>query len=156
MLNRQLPYFLEDRSGIFTATDYDDIYDRLFLRVAPAPSHSPTPFALTIHNTGRRSSPTHTPDFRHSRDLSSPREPALVLEFGPRGALGNVLFAGAKTESVPMAQWLRKTSLFAGSVRASSCPRTTLTTPSTQLALAQVQSDRRRRVPLGVPGRRGT
>ena len=61
MLNRSLPYFLEDRTGVFTSSDFDDIYDRLFLRVSPAPSHSPSPFALMIYNTGRRSSPAHPP-----------------------------------------------------------------------------------------------
>ena len=41
MLNRTLPYYLEDRTGLHTASDYDDIYDRLFLRVACAGQSSP-------------------------------------------------------------------------------------------------------------------
>ena len=122
MLNRSLPYFLEDRTGVFTASDFDDIYDRVFLRVAPSSSHSP--FALTIYNTGRRSSPTHSHPHspsHHPHHRHQTKEPALVLEFGPRGALGNVVFNTAKHESAPMGQWLRKTSLFAGSVAAVGC-----------------------------------
>ena len=33
MINRVLPYYLEDRTGHYTGTDFDEIYDRLFLRV---------------------------------------------------------------------------------------------------------------------------
>ncbi|KAI0693478.1 hypothetical protein BC835DRAFT_1072133 [Cytidiella melzeri] len=113
MLNRSLPYFLEDRTGIFTHTDFDDIYDRLFLKVFPHGHTSQNPFLFTIHSTARRSTPHEQ---HHSRrGTIRDREPSLTLEFGPRGALGNVVFS-AKNESVPMAQWLKKTSMFGGSM----------------------------------------
>lgn len=136
-------FYLEDRSGCITCSDFDDTYDRLFLRVSlassmpPPPSHrdplmpSPTspvspmslpfsngaaehipqePFALAIHNTGRRSSARGPP-----RELSR-RAPDVLLEFGPRGALGTVSFPASSKEGIriPMGQWLRKTSVFGG------------------------------------------
>ncbi|PIL36355.1 hypothetical protein GSI_00043 [Ganoderma sinense ZZ0214-1] len=117
MINRVLPYYLEDRSGHYTGTDFDEIYDRLFLRVArPTPAqalaaHYPGPDAaltLMIYDTGRRSASP-----RLSRP--PPREPAAILEFGANGALGTISFVEARV-SMPMAQYLRKTSMFAGSL----------------------------------------
>ncbi|KAI0337484.1 hypothetical protein BDW22DRAFT_1433260 [Trametopsis cervina] len=125
MLNRSLPYFLEDRTGLVAHSDYDDIYDRLFLSVSSpslpcghAPSHPQSqPTTLTIHNTGRRSSSSHHPNGPPRLHRSS-SEPAITLEFGARGALGNVILpAHAGSEGpVPMGQWLRKTSLFSSSL----------------------------------------
>ncbi|KAH9928934.1 uncharacterized protein B0H18DRAFT_999460 [Fomitopsis serialis] len=68
-----LPYYLEDRSGSYAGSDFDDIYDRLFLRVA-----------LMIYNVGRRSS-----NQRDYRPLQ--REPSVALEFGPSGTLDRSL-----------------------------------------------------------------
>ena len=109
MMNKVLPYYLEDRTGLYTGTDFDEVYDRLFLRVArPHPSQA-SHFAestLMVYNTGRRSSSQ-----RHSRP--PPREPAVILEFGPNGALGTVSFVDSGV-SMPMGQYLCKTSMFAG------------------------------------------
>lgn len=109
MVNRSLPFYLEDRTGQYTGSDFDEIYDRLFLRIArPPPSqvaHFPET-TLMVYNTGRRSSSQ-----RHSRPPQ--REPAVVLEFGPNSALGTITFA-ATGLSMPMTQYLRKTSMFAG------------------------------------------
>ncbi|KAI0773540.1 hypothetical protein C8Q74DRAFT_1368123 [Fomes fomentarius] len=89
MINRSLPFYLEDRTGQYTGSDFDEIYDRLFLRVARPPptqvAHFPET-TLMVYNTGRRSSSQ-----RHSRPPQ--REPAVVLEFGPNGALGTITFA---------------------------------------------------------------
>ncbi len=110
MINKALPYYLEDRSGQYTGSDFDEIYDRLFLRVARPSSaqsaHFPAESTLMVYNTGRRSSSQ-----RHSRPPQ--REPAVVLEFGPNGALGTVSFVQSGV-SMPMGQYLRKTSMFAG------------------------------------------
>ncbi|RDX48508.1 hypothetical protein K466DRAFT_308161 [Polyporus arcularius HHB13444] len=112
MINKALPFYLEDRSGQYTGSDFDEIYDRLFLRVArPSPAqsaHFPAESTLMVYNTGRRSSSQ-----RHSRPPQ--REPAVVLEFGPNGALGTVSFVQSGV-SMPMGQYLRKTSMFAGSL----------------------------------------
>ncbi|KAH9949144.1 hypothetical protein B0H21DRAFT_820334 [Amylocystis lapponica] len=107
MINKTLPFFLEDRTGLFTGSDFDDVYDRLFLRVAPAPAPA-ADSTLMIYNAGRRSSSQR--DYRPAR-----RDPSVVLEFGPHGALGKISFVGSSI-ALPMAQYLRKTSLFGGSL----------------------------------------
>lgn len=107
MLNQALPYFLEDRTGLLSKTHYEDLYDRLFLSVSASSSS-----VLTISNTGRRATCHEKPArWPSQRD----REPSAVLEFGARGALGTISFSATK-ESLPMAQWLKKTSLFSGYV----------------------------------------
>jgi len=109
MINKALPFYLEDRTGFFHGSDYDDIYDRLFLRIAPPPPQSsPRDFVLNIYNVGRRSS-------SHKDHRPLQREPAVVLEFGPRGALGNVIFPSSSA-IIPMNQYLKKNSMFGGSL----------------------------------------
>ena len=115
MINKALPYYLEDRSGSYTGSDFDDIYDRLFLRVARPPG-SPMdgpPAALMIYNVGRRSSSP-----RDNRPIQ--REPTVVLEFGQNATLGRISFVGSST-TLPMNQYLKKTSLFGGSVGHLGC-----------------------------------
>ncbi|KZT63793.1 hypothetical protein DAEQUDRAFT_699678 [Daedalea quercina L-15889] len=110
MINKALPYYLEDRSGLYTGSDFDDIYDRLFLRVARPPG-SPAdgpPAALMIYNVGRRSS--NQRDYRPIQ-----REPAVVLEFGSNATLGRISFMGSSV-SIPMNQYLKKITLFGGSL----------------------------------------
>ncbi|KAI0771662.1 hypothetical protein BD413DRAFT_475570 [Trametes elegans] len=111
MINRSLPHFLEDRTGHFAESDFDEVYDRLFLRVSRPPPTQAAHFAestLMVYDTGRRSSSQ-----RHSRPPS--REPAVILEFGQNGALGTITFVQSSV-SLPMSQYLRKTSMFAGSL----------------------------------------
>lgn len=109
MINKALPYFIEDRTGQYTGSDFDEIYDRVFLRVArPPPGHAShyAETTLMVYDTGRRSSSK-----RYSQPVS--REPSVILEFGPNGALGTISFVGSSV-SMPMGQYLRKTSMFAG------------------------------------------
>ncbi|OJT07656.1 hypothetical protein TRAPUB_1481 [Trametes pubescens] len=111
MINRALPYFIEDRTGQYTGSDFDEIYDRVFLRVGrPPPGHAAhyAETTLMVYDTGRRSSSK-----RYSQPVS--REPSVILEFGPNGALGTISFVGSSV-SMPMGQYLRKTSMFAGSL----------------------------------------
>lgn len=104
MMNRELPYLLEDRTGSHNASDFDDIYDRIFFRVAPSPS----PHALMIYDIGTRST-SLSPKFHLQR------KPVVVLQFATNGALGTVEFHGKLgSGALPMAQWLKKTSLFSG------------------------------------------
>ncbi|KAI0765566.1 hypothetical protein BC629DRAFT_1703953 [Irpex lacteus] len=133
MLNRALPYFLEDRTGHLSDTEYDDIYDRMFLHVSsssPSPPSSPTspssspasqPLTITISSTPRRSSPlSHPPNTRRLSSYAQTTEPSVTLEFGgSRGALslGSVTFSTkARRESLGMGSWVRRMSLFSGSL----------------------------------------
>ncbi len=67
-----LPYILEDRTGTNTGSDFDDIYDRLFFRVARSPAQT----ATMIYNMHRRAS-------RHRDSLPFTQDPIVVLDFLP-------------------------------------------------------------------------
>lgn len=105
----QIPFTFEDRTGRLKGSDYDDIYDRMFIRVAPYP-HTSNDATLAIYVMGRRS--TRHADMRHLE-----RHPSVVLEFGaPSFGLGTIHFLkppGASM-SIPMNNYLRKTALFGG------------------------------------------
>ncbi|PCH41781.1 hypothetical protein WOLCODRAFT_137583 [Wolfiporia cocos MD-104 SS10] len=108
MINRSLPYFLEDRTGQFTGSSFDDIYDRLFLRVAHPTEGPGADTTLMLYNVGRRSSSQR--DYRPLK-----RDPSVVLEFAPGGALGRISFVGSSI-AMPMGQYLKKTSMFGSSL----------------------------------------
>jgi hypothetical protein len=102
-------YFFEDRTGVLTGSDFDEVYHRLFLRVSSTPQRTRNA-GLMIYDMGQRSTSLGDRDGRHFY-----REPAIVLDFGPMGALGTVRFnTGKGSVSIPMHQYLRKVSLFSG------------------------------------------
>lgn len=76
MIAKPFPFFLEDRTGLHTGSDFDDIYDRMFLRVGPYEKMSGMDTTLGIYNVGRRSSSRR--DYRPFQ-----REPSVLLHFGP-------------------------------------------------------------------------
>jgi len=104
-----LHYVLEDRYAVYNESDFDDIYDRLFIRIAESSRDAETAVSM-IYDMGRRS--TRRRDTRHFE-----RQPSVVLEFGSNGALGTIRFM-QPTRSSPMSmyQYLRKTSIFGGSL----------------------------------------
>lgn len=107
----QMPYTLEDRTGAVHESDFDDIYDRVFLRVAPYPHSSPmSSSTLAIYTMGRRSA--RRKDTRHLE-----RRPSIVLEFGqPRFGLGTIRFMQPSSiVSIPMNNYLKRTGFFGGS-----------------------------------------
>jgi len=109
MRTESLPYVLEDRSGVYNDSDFEDIYDRLFLRIAESSRDAGASISM-IYDMGRRSSRK-----RDSRHFD--RQPAVVLEFGGNNALGIVHFRQPLTVfSLPMYQYLRKTTIFGGSL----------------------------------------
>ncbi|KAF8890436.1 hypothetical protein BD779DRAFT_1610850 [Infundibulicybe gibba] len=81
MIQGPLPFVFEDRTGSNTSSDFDDIYDRLFFRVARAQSRTTT----MIYDMDRRAS-------RHRDTLPFTRGPSVVLEFMPDESLGTVSF----------------------------------------------------------------
>jgi len=102
-------YFFEDRTGVLTGSDYDEVYDRAFMRVSSTPQRTRNA-GLMVYDMGQRSTSLGDRDRRHFY-----REPVIVLDFGPRGALGTVRFTKGSV-SIPMHQYLRKVSLFSGSL----------------------------------------
>jgi hypothetical protein len=102
-------YFFEDRTGVLTGSDFDEVYDRAFLRISSTPQRTRNA-GLMVYDMGQRSTSLGDRDRRHFY-----REPAIVLDFGPRGALGTIRFTKGSV-SIPMHQYLRKVSLFSGCV----------------------------------------
>ncbi|OCH93236.1 hypothetical protein OBBRIDRAFT_790406 [Obba rivulosa] len=109
MANRALPFFLEDRTGHNASSEFDDVYDRLFLRVATSPERAGMPgtSTVTIYNADRRSS--------RQRDQRPQGKASVVLEFGHNGGLGRISFVGSSV-SMPMNHYLKKTAMFGTSL----------------------------------------
>jgi hypothetical protein len=109
---QSLPFILEDRTGQLTGSDFDDIYDRMFLRVARQPR---TPSTVIIYKMGRRSSSRRDSlPHQHQSPFHPHSSPSARLEYGPQDSLGYVSFQqGAQ---MPMHRYLRKTSIFGGSL----------------------------------------
>ncbi|KIM53848.1 hypothetical protein SCLCIDRAFT_138116 [Scleroderma citrinum Foug A] len=108
-----MPYTFEDRTGDIKDSDFDDIYDRMFLRVASYPHASPgRATTLALYVMARRS--TRHRDVRHLE-----RQPSVILEFGEAHlGLGTIHFtqSPSSTVSIPMNNYLKKTTLFGGSL----------------------------------------
>jgi len=108
-----MPYTFEDRTGDLKCSDFDEIYDRMFLRVTSYPHASPrSANSLAIYVMGRRS--TRHQDSRHLE-----RHPSAILDFGQSHlGLGTVHFTQSPTSrtSIPMVNYLRKTTFFGGSL----------------------------------------
>lgn len=97
-------YYFEDRTGL-PESDWDEVYERSFLRVSATPQRTPNA-SLMVYDMAQRSTAQGDRDRRHYY-----REPVVTLDFGPRGALGTVHFKKG-IPSVPMHQYLRKASYF--------------------------------------------
>ena len=108
--NLHMPYTFEDRTGDTKGSDFDDIYDRMFLRVASYPHTSPgRANTLAVYVMARRS-------MRHKDVRHLERQPSIILEFGePHLGLGTIHFTqSASTVSIPMNNYLKKTAFFGG------------------------------------------
>ena len=106
-------YILEDRTGAISDSDFDDMYDRKYLRISSNTRNS----TVSIFDMGFRSSR------HHGRGLLAldPPKPSAVLEFAPSGELGYVSYyhlPPQKSRSPPsvwrvqMDQYLTKSSMF--------------------------------------------
>ncbi|PPR04332.1 hypothetical protein CVT24_013371 [Panaeolus cyanescens] len=102
MYRQPLPLTLEDRTGQLTNSDFDDMYDRLFLHVARQPGKTTT----KIYEMNIRAS-------RHRSKQPLNRDPIIVLEFMPDESLGTVTFLKPPYQgSILMSRYLKKTSFF--------------------------------------------
>ncbi|KAJ3876447.1 hypothetical protein F5051DRAFT_429775 [Lentinula edodes] len=86
-----LPYFLEDKTGRLTGSDFVDIHDRLRLTYRRSTERNSSHTAYMIYNT--------------SAHVSHP-QPLMALDFGPGNALGTVSFSSKLC--VPMKKYLAK------------------------------------------------
>lgn len=111
------PFIFEDRTGLLATSDFDDVYDRLFLRVAeqtsPVPKLSSSPPTQT-HRTLFVFDMLHRWSPRREHTYQNHRSPRAVMQFGVHDTLGTVEFAlpGLET-TVHMSKYLQKTSMFA-------------------------------------------
>jgi hypothetical protein len=103
-----IAYILEDRTGVIGDSDFDDVYDRKFMRICKSGN------TISIFDVGIRSS-------KHNRSsggygLLEPIQPkpSAVLELTEHGHLGIVSYAAKskKTVELPMDRYLTKTSIF--------------------------------------------
>ncbi len=99
-----LPYILEDRTGVNTASDFDEMYDRVFYRIARVPLVRAT--TTMIYEMGTRAS-------RHRDTLPVTQPPIVILDFQEDESLGTISYlrpTGKTTEL--MSRYLKKTGLF--------------------------------------------
>lgn len=115
-----IPYFLEDKTGLLTSSDFTDVNDRMRLTLR-----------CTLKDSTRSAYMIHT---------NSSRVPAAALDFGSKGELGTVTInvsalggvgggrphgvgraslSAGKTRS--MKEWLVKVNPFGRSVLLSQC-----------------------------------
>ncbi|GLB33142.1 hypothetical protein LshimejAT787_0100270 [Lyophyllum shimeji] len=100
------PYILEDRTGSLTATDFDDLYDRIFFHIARVPER-PTTMIYSMNIRGSR----------HRDSLPFNQQPIVVLDFSPDEKLGTISYMQKPYNiSLPMHRYLRKTTLFGSSL----------------------------------------
>jgi hypothetical protein len=93
MTSYGMPYFLEDKSGNLTGSEFIDIHDRM---------------RLSLRCTISDSMHSGYMVFDKSNNTPSPGYSLVALDFGPANALGTVSF-GTGTH-VPMKQYLVKGS----------------------------------------------
>lgn len=99
------PYILEDRTGINSASDFDDLYDRIFFRIARQPQRTTSTMIYSMNIRGSR----------HRDSLPFNQHPIAVLDFAPDQSLGTVSFLQPRPKiTISMNRYLRKTSLFGG------------------------------------------
>lgn len=96
------PLIFEDRTGQYATTDFDDIYDRMFLRVVQH-SVSPAQMIILIYDRARRSTK------RNSGPETIP--PSVVLDFSPKGNnMGSITFG--RMPPIPIKEFLKKMGTF--------------------------------------------
>ncbi|KAF5365875.1 hypothetical protein D9757_011048 [Collybiopsis confluens] len=91
-----MPYFLEDKTGKLTGSEFADIHDRLTLTYRRSTEQNSSHTAYMIYNT--------------SIHIQNPRytTPLIALDFGQGHALGMISFSS--TVCIPMKKYLVKVS----------------------------------------------
>ncbi|TFK22782.1 hypothetical protein FA15DRAFT_671112 [Coprinopsis marcescibilis] len=103
---KSIPLVLEDRTAAITNTDFDDMYDRVFLHISRIPGQSTTNlYEMQVRASRHRSREAHTVN----------REPTISLEFLQDETLGTVTFPKHRM-AIPMSRYLRKLSFFGPSL----------------------------------------
>ncbi|TFK53810.1 hypothetical protein OE88DRAFT_1284268 [Heliocybe sulcata] len=93
MMNYGLPYFLEDKTGSLSGSEYVDIHDRM---------------RLSIRCTVRDSQRCAFMIYNISPSVGGLLKPGAALDFGPNNALGTVAIGSGS--HIPMSRYLMKVS----------------------------------------------
>ncbi|KAI4520214.1 hypothetical protein K525DRAFT_271011 [Schizophyllum commune Loenen D] len=101
-----VPYTFEDRTGLLTDTDFDEMYDRAYFKVCPS-NGTPSDTSIMIYEMLHRAS-------RHRDSLPPRHEWRIRLDFGKDYSLGTIVFANGAT--MPMSRYLKKLSMFGSSL----------------------------------------
>ena len=91
-----MPFYLMDKTGSLTGSEYEDMYRRLALSLRRSTSDvSRNSYLIYEHGSGRSGS-----------------RAVAALDFGPDNSLGTVSFIrqDGRTQSFPMTQYLTKVS----------------------------------------------
>ena len=96
-----IPFILEDKTGDNACSDFDEIYDRMFLRTKSMSGPGGRGFTTYIYDEGRRSSTLG----------SFYGKPLVVLDFVADNGLGQVTFVELSS-SMSMDNWMMGTSFF--------------------------------------------
>ncbi|TFK44036.1 hypothetical protein BDQ12DRAFT_640450 [Crucibulum laeve] len=99
MPNFGMPYFLEDKTGKLTGSEFDDMHDRMHF-VYRCTARDSTRTAYMIYNTTRGTEASFT-------------KPIAALDFGPGNSLGSICFD--PQVNIPMKKYLTKTSTLGSS-----------------------------------------
>lgn len=105
-------YTFEDRTGVIGDSDFNDIYDRKFMRICKIGN------TVSIFDLGFRSSthPRRNGAGNNSLLESSQTKPSAMLEFTEDGHLGYVSYVGSSKSTnsveVPMDRYLTKNHIF--------------------------------------------
>lgn len=91
MTNYGMPYFLEDKSGRLTGSEFVDLHDRMH---------------LSYRCTARDA--THTAYMIYDMKSHGASRPLVALDFGPNNQLGTISFG--PTSSAEMKKYLTKVS----------------------------------------------
>jgi len=93
------PFFLEDKTGELTGSDFVDLHDRMRFSLR-----------CTMQDANRTVYMIYDTSNGAGAVGARVREPAAVLEYGPGGALGFVTIGASA--AVTTTDYLRRTSLF--------------------------------------------
>lgn len=99
-----MPYIFEDKTGKIYTTEFHDVNDRMSLAVSSsaAPGRAQGAMTLKIFELRSRSNAL-------TMTSSSSHDPGVILDFGPGGSLGTVLFV-SQSVSMAMVDWIYKSS----------------------------------------------
>ncbi|EKM58837.1 uncharacterized protein PHACADRAFT_248932 [Phanerochaete carnosa HHB-10118-sp] len=106
MLNRTLPFYLEDRTGQLSESDFDDMYDRVFLRLAPPQPAAAPQFSRSFSSSSASSalsydSSASSPESAAAAAAPSDPRTVAIYNTGRRSSTREYLSGRRTSRSLP-------------------------------------------------------